>query len=131
MRAKKSAHKNFILSWELYPFDVMVSVGETTDQVLKRIRRTSYKLTDEEVEQLNMGPTHKGRTVMLRGGQTILRLTRFNGDPDSVATLAHEAFHAVEFLFARIATTHRDEGEEPWAYALEWLMRNALIRLAR
>lgn len=123
----KRAH-NFVLSWQLYPHDVMVSVGETEAQVLRRIRRTAYELTPDEIEQLSF-KGRVGRTVMLRGGQTILWVQRFNGDPASVAVLAHEAYHAVCMLLERVGVAYSDSSDEAFAYALEWLMRTILARL--
>jgi hypothetical protein len=106
----------------------MVSVGETTERVIARIHQTTYRLTDEEREHLEMRQ-QVGRTVMLRGGQTIIRLRRFNGDPASIAVLAHEVFHAVTFLFDKIRVQLTDQSDEAWAYAVEFLTRKILTRL--
>jgi hypothetical protein len=129
MAKKKVATQNFILPWEIYPFDVMISVGETTERVIARIGRTNYKLNDEEKQHLEMGSNVQGRTVMLRGGQTIIRLKRFNRKPQTVAILVHEVFHAVSFLFDRIGIKHSDGSDEAWSYAIEYLVRRILERL--
>lgn len=118
---------NFILSYELYPFDVMVSVGETTERIIKRINKTEYKLNEKEIAALEMNG--RGRTVLLEGGGTVLRLKSFNGDPASMGTLAHEVFHAVTCLFDKIGICISQDSDEAAAYAIEYLTREILQRL--
>src|SRR3990167_1462002 len=95
-KPKKNKKISFIISWELYPFDVMVSIGECQEEVVKRIERTGYRLNDEEKENLYMKGI--GRTVMLLGGQTILRVKK----PKMDGNMAHEIFHAVCFIMDRM-----------------------------
>ena len=106
--------KNFIVSWKIYPFDVMVSVKERQEDIVKRIERTGYKLDADEKEKLWM--TGQGRTVMLRGGQTILRL-----DTLKHGVISHEVFHAVDFLMNKVGIKLTEESDEAYAYAIEYL----------
>ena len=116
--------KNFIISWEIYPFDVMVSVKEGHGDIVKRIEKTKYKLNEEEKEKLWIEETNKGRTIMLRGGQTIIRLESLEHD-----TIAHEIFHAVTFLMARIGVELSDKSDEAYAYAIEFLTKKIYKQL--
>ena len=70
-----------------------------------------------------------GRTVMLLGGQTILRLDIVKSKPDFYACLAHEVFHAVEFLFDRIGLKLSDDSGEAFAYQMQYLTRSILEKL--
>ena len=60
---KKS--KIFIVSNGIYPFDIMVALGATHDEVLKRIKKTGYKLNQEEISALKIDSP--GRTTRLLG----------------------------------------------------------------
>ena len=92
----------------------MVSIGERHEEIVKNIEKSSYKLDDEEKEKLWMNGN--GRTIMLRGGQTIIRL-----DTKDFATLSHEVFHAVFFLMDKIKIQLTSESEEAFAYAIQFL----------
>src|SRR3990167_6390434 len=111
--------KNFIIFWEIYPFEVMVSINEKHPDLVKRIEKSGYKLDEDEKEKLWM--TGNGRTVMLKGGQTIMRLNK-----KDYAILAHEVFHATCFLMDRIGVKFNDDCDETFAYAIEFLTRKIL-----
>jgi len=107
--------KHFIISWTIYPFDVLVSIGETKEEVEKHIKKTGYKLNDNEKDAIELNSL--GKTAMLRGGQTIIRLRNTN-----IGILAHEAFHATSFLMDRIGVKLTMESDEAYAYALQYLI---------
>ena len=67
--------KNFIVSYEIYPFDIMVSVGETTEKLIKSFEKRGYHLSEKEKEDFTMEGV--GRTVMFDSGATVLRLKSF------------------------------------------------------
>ncbi|MFA6096718.1 MAG: hypothetical protein WC788_03780 [Candidatus Paceibacterota bacterium] len=111
---KKKQH--FVISWGIYPFDVMISIGTTTEEVIKAITKLGCELSDNEKKLLEV--TGRGRTVMLENGQTVIRLKSY-----SQSVLAHEIFHAVCFLFDRIGITFSSDSDEAFAYAIEYLTR--------
>ena len=94
----------------------MVSIKERQETIVKRIEKTGYKLNDEEKEKLWM--TGRGRTIMLRDGQTILRLEKASPD-----IIAHEVFHAVDFLMNKIGMKLTEESGEAYAYAVDYLTK--------
>lgn|SRR3990167_2014537 len=108
--------KHFIVSWEIYPFSVLVSIGEHQSKVVKIIEKSGYKLDDEEKEKLWMRGI--GRTIMLGGGQTIMRLK--NTKPDIVA---HEISHAVFFLMDKIGIKLSNSSDEAYSYAIQFLTK--------
>jgi hypothetical protein len=116
--------KNVVIKWDLYPYDVMLSVGETTDDVVRRLKRLRYKIDKDETDDLNM--SNDGRTVMLKGGQTVIRLKDFQNNGVYIALLAHEALHAVFFLMNKVGITYGEDSDEAYTYALQWLMSTLL-----
>ena len=67
--------KNFIISYNLYPFDIMVSYNESDKKFLKTLRK-KVDHSDEDVEILKIAPTGVGRFAMLSGGQAVIRITK-------------------------------------------------------
>lgn len=121
---KKIKKRNFIISWEIYPFDVLVSIGEEHADILKHIKKTGYELDDEEKEKIWM--SGRGRTIMLKGGQTIVRL-----DTETPDVIAHEVFHAVAFLMDKIKIKLTQDSDEAFAYAIEFLTKRIYKELIK
>lgn len=118
----KKRTKHFIIDHGTYPFDVLFCVSLTRDEVLKQLKKLGYEPTEKELEALNFDG--EGRTVMLEGGQTILWVK--NQTPSHIA---HEVFHAVEFLFNRIDLPHDIEHGEAWAYQIQHLTKQIYQKL--
>lgn len=121
----KKKSKFLLIKKTIFPYDILVAVS-TLQEVIKYIEKNkNYDLCDEEKEKLEMDGV--GRTVMLRGGQTIIRLphkkTSFGID---VADLSHEISHAVFFICHKIGITHTDESDEVFAYYQGYIMREVL-----
>lgn len=111
--------KNFIIGYTVYPFDVMVSVGETDEQLFKKLKS---KGIDKNLEDCSL-EGKRGRCVMFEGGQTLIRLKGLPKNCEDYGTIAHEIFHAVAFLFNRIGIKLSMESDEAFAYAIEFLTK--------
>ena len=80
--------KFILINYQVYPFDVLVCIGATYEQVIKEIEgKYKYQLSEKEKDKLYIEGT--GRTVMLESGQTILQLNKLDKTPKSIAVLAH------------------------------------------
>lgn len=116
MKNNNKGH-SFLISYEVYPFDVLVSVNQTDDEVEKLLKK---KLPDDQYNEIATVFKHNSnaRTIMFSGGQTFIR---FNEHPGH-GLIAHEVFHAVNYLFDRIGITLSDDSDEAWAYLIQYLM---------
>ena len=114
--------KIFKVSYKVYPFDCLVCVGVTTKEIIKRLESYNFKLTEEEKEALDM--SGNGRTIMLEGGQTIMRL-----QDTHLPTITHEIFHAVHFLFDKIHIDLCLESGEAFAYMTQFLTEEIVKKL--
>lgn len=125
MKTKRKRNHFFLIRGTIYPFDVLITTA-SFDEVIKYIEhRKHYDLNDEEKEKLNMHGT--GRTVMLRGGQTIIRLPLVKTELGiDVSNLVHEIEHATFFLFDRTGIKHSEDSDEAFAYYQSYLMREAM-----
>lgn len=122
---KKRNHFHLVLG-TVFPFDTLFTTAPY-DGVIKWISQNKkYPLNDYEKENLHMDGN--GRTVMLRGGQVIIRLplakTKLGID---IADLAHEIEHASSFLFKKIGVIHSDDSDEVFAYYQGYLMKKAML----
>lgn len=124
---KKS--QNFIIPLKIYPFDVMVSFGETNEQVDKVLKK--YDLTADDVHAATFtSRTVQGRTVMFSSNQTLIRLKSYPRTPIEYGDLQHEIFHAVTFIMDRIGMKLVIvESDEAYAYLVGYLTTEIYKRI--
>jgi hypothetical protein len=111
----------FIIKLGVYPFDVMVSIDETDETILKRLIR--YGNTKEESEELlNLAETVRGRCVMLPSNQTVIRLKTLPKKYDMMSVISHEVFHATAFILDKVGMKMElFTSDEAYAYMIEFL----------
>lgn len=102
-----------------YPFDVLLAIGATNQQIVDVADEYGIELTARE--RKNPGVTDEGiaATVMLKSGDIIIALRSFDGSLHDIGVLCHEAFHAVWALMLRIGVEPSEDSEEALAYALQ------------
>lgn len=114
--------KIFTVDHGSYDFDVLVALNISDDELVAYIRK-NYKpsFLGEGEAEFRVEMDGRGKTCILPTGQTILRVN----DKNKVgfhSTLAHEIFHAVEFLFDKINVKHNFEiSGEAFAYQIDYL----------
>lgn len=113
--SKKS--KIFIVSWQVFPYDVMVCLGSKYEDIIKRIGKTGYKLNQEELEAIKVNGN--GRTILLRGGQCILWIPDYPKLGSGI--LAHEIFHSVSLMLGNAGIRLSNDSDEIYAYAIAYL----------
>ena len=111
----------FIIKLGVYPFDVMVSIDETDETILKRLIK--YGITKEESgELLNLAETVRGRCVMLPSNQTVIRLKTLPKKYDMMSVISHEVFHATSFILSKIGMKMElFVSDEAYAYMIGFL----------
>ena len=109
-----------VIPLEVYGHDVVVSIGQTDEDLYEQIKENISKKDFKKhmAKQTAIATTHKLRT----GGILI----RFSENIDNPGIVAHEAFHAIIFLFKKIGISFCYESEEAYAYALEYLTNQIL-----
>lgn len=124
---KKS--QNFIIPLVIYPFDVMVSIEETDEELSKKLQKY---ITDPKGigELMNLSPTTQGRCMMLECNQTVIRLKRQLYAHQTYATAAHEIFHATSFILNRVGMKMElGVSCEAYAYLIGYLTKEIFKRL--
>lgn len=110
---KKS--QNFIIPIDVYNRDVMVSIGETNEQLKLKLDKFDLDYGDYFDHEIS-----KGRSTRFKGGQTLIR---FREPKDACHnTIAHEIFHAVTCLLTWIGMPFDLEtNDEAYAYLIGYL----------
>lgn len=89
-------NKNFIIPLVIYPFDLMVSIGES-DQKLEKTLSGFLEPDDVIISRWNTD-TQKGRYCRFSNNSSLLRLRRMPETPEDFGVLAHEVFHSVTHI---------------------------------
>ena len=118
---KKSKKAGFLkVRGGIIPFDTLVCLGVTREQILEKIKKDFvYTLSKEEDEQLQM--FGEGRTVRMEGGWTVLWVKKFPTSPQVKNHLAHEIFHVVDFTLRCMGIKLSADSNEIYAYYTGWL----------
>jgi hypothetical protein len=121
----------FLVGHGAYPFDVLVCINYTSDEVIKYVENElNYPLNDKEAELLQRRPNSSGLAVMLEGGQSVLQIASWGVLHKNLATLTHEAFHLVEFLFNRVNVQYElHVSSEVWAYQIDHIINHTIHAL--
>lgn len=107
--------KHFIIKGTIYPFDILVSMGETDEQVRRHLEKGGIK---DPFEIVMKG---QGRAIMFSGGQTMIRTKNLPKTVRDYGVLQHEIFHAVVFILERVGMKLTPESDEAYAYMIEYL----------
>ncbi len=115
---------NFIIPLIIYPFDVMVSISQSDEQLTKDLHKYDIDWDDD------MKCNGQGRCVMTPTNQTIIRLWNYPEDNEDYGCLQHEIFHAVTFIMHRIGMELIvTKSDEAYAYLIGYLTREIYDRL--
>lgn len=111
----KTGGKYFILSLQIYPFDIMVSLDEPDDKLFKRL--FNFGIDKKDCERLLIMPeTTNGRCVMFANNKTVIRLKRRNRY-SMIGTISHESFHAACFILEEVGVKmEMSISDEVYAY---------------
>jgi hypothetical protein len=111
-----------LLHGQTFPYDVLVALGATRDELLSHFGAKYAPLHEDEKEELQM--IGKGRTVRLKSGAFVLWTKEFPNTPEHFGYLAHEIFHTADLMLRRAGATLSDDSDEVWAYQIDWLTKN-------
>jgi hypothetical protein len=106
---------NFIIDYQIYPFDLMVSIGESFEELKRKVH---HRVLEEDIPVFaDFNCEGLGHTmILMKTGATILWVRKYEKTPEWRASLAHEVCHAAQFLMHRIGITHSNDSLEAYAY---------------
>ncbi len=121
MKEKKKTGKFFLIKMGIYPFDVMVSVDEPDDVLIKRLEK--YGNDKEDFKGLmNLHETVRGRLAMLPSNQSVIRLVSQPTKHEMMNVISHEVFHSATYILDRIGMKFKlGTSDEAYAYLIGYL----------
>lgn len=121
---KKQKSDNFIINLTLFPYDVMVSLGQTDDEFKDSLNIFDGLEWDDEMK--TSGPA---KYFMLSGNQSVIRLRDYPTTNTCYGYIQHEIFHCVMAILAKMGVTCTDSSEEVYAYMTEYLTEQIYDRI--
>ena len=128
---KKPTSAFFIVNYDLYPYDIAVSFGQTNEQIAKCLYKNFPKEDHKALENIINSKTI-GKCTMVPSGITVIRIKELPRVSFDFGVLAHEIFHAVEFLMERIGMQYDiNFSSEAYAYAIQYLTEKIYKKLGK
>lgn len=113
---------NFIIKNPIYPFDIMVSIDETDNELIDKLTKSKFKYEDLK-DYLPMQNNVKGRCIKTPDNQIIIRLKTLPNKPEFYGVIAHESFHATSFIMSMVGIQFDLEySEEAYTYMLQFII---------
>lgn len=107
---------NFIVPLVVYPFDVMVSFGQTDDELKKSLSKVGGEWDD------TMECIGEGRFCMNGKNQSLIRLKNYPTTCEQYGSLQHEIFHAVTRILDRTGLKFKlFISDEAYSYLIGYL----------
>jgi hypothetical protein len=127
----------FIVSPNIFPFDVMFSFNQTREEVSEWFAERGYESFDDfdETDLADIGKVFDKETVFARTygherGPIIIRFKEWEPSVKGFGFLAHEIFHAVEFMMVKMNIPHGVwTTSEVYAYTTQFLFEQAMENL--
>lgn len=120
-----SKKANFIIPLVIYPFTIMISLGQTDNELKK-----SLKKIDNEWDDI-MIMDGIGKFCMNKYNQSLIRLWNYPTTCEEYGSLQHEIFHAVTFIFDRIGLKFSLlKSDEAYSYLIGYLTTEIYKKLS-
>lgn len=125
---KKIKPINKIIPLIIYPFDVMISINEDYDQFAEAVMKRWDRgiLEDFKKKELILPKGGVGITALFTSEShrtCMIKIGDFSKDPESYDTLAHEIFHATEFVLRTCGMKVTKDSHEAYAYLIGYITR--------
>jgi hypothetical protein len=110
-----------IIHSEIYPFDILVSVHDSYEKLSRELKRRLPDDCFEAIKRFESIGTNgnRGKTVMFDTGSVCIWI---KGTPTE-NTIAHEAFHAIDFILDKVGMTFSSDSDEAYAYFLGFVVQ--------
>lgn len=115
---------NYILELPLYQRDILLSFGESDEEFTVSANKVDVLEKDDyKIFHLNEIKSKRGRYIMLKGGQSIIRLNYIPKfiEPEEMGLLQHEIFHASTIILEDVGIKFKKQSEEAFAYLVQYI----------
>lgn len=109
---------NFTVWIELYKTHIVVSLGETDQEIQARMTKNA---TSQELKELILGPTSMAYCYHFDDRSELIRFRDYPVTNDHFAALAHEISHAANSILDQAGLKLSGNSEEAWCYLIEFI----------
>jgi hypothetical protein len=121
---------NFILGGTIYPFDIMVSIGQSDKELKKELNKYFPKQYAKGNLWQYSSETSLGCAVMFEGNQSLIRLRSKPKTPKEYSTMIHECLHITQFIMERVGIELKvNISDEAYCYLHAWIIEQILLKL--
>lgn len=110
----------------VYPFDLMISIGESDAKLKKTLSDIGI---ENEDEMWTFSETTKGRFCLFATNQGLIRIKSTPVTNEDYANLQHEIFHYTMHVFDRIGMKWTPKSDEAYAYLIGYLVKEIYSKL--
>ncbi len=121
----KKRIKNFIIPLVIYPFDVMVSLCQSDEELTVILKKKNWRWDDL------LKLKGDGKFVIFPDlNAAVIRMKHFPDYPEGQGTMAHEIFHAVTYILDRVGMELKiGESDEAYSYLVGYLTKEIYKKL--
>lgn len=107
---------NFIVPLIIYPFDIMVSMGQSDEELKQTLSEVGSSWDDK------MSIVGVARFSMNEHNQSVIRLPKIPSTNNELGILQHEIFHCVTYILDRIGIKLvLGKSDEAYSYLIGYL----------
>ena len=114
---------NAVIPLVIYPFDLMVSLGQTDEQLKASLKKYGIKWQDSLTLDC---PAHY---VRLERNQPVIRMANYPITVTDYGVLQHEIFHAADQTLRYMGFKLTNDSDEAYAYLIEYITREVYKKL--
>lgn len=124
----KNVLQNFIIKLDVYPFDIMVSIGEPDDILFKKLKKCG--VGESDLDMASYDDIGRAKYCLFGSGQSLIRLKKKPRTPEDYGTLQHEIFHCATSILWRIGMKLKMKtSDEAYAYLIGYLTKTIYEKL--
>lgn len=120
--------KTFIVDIAVYDRQVLVSVGQTREQLNRTIQKYFPKQRIKGVKY-HLLKNEDAWHAPLQYGNGLIILSQYDFNVDTVSTVVHEAVHIASKMLHYVGVALSEDSEETFAYTIDYLTREILTQL--
>lgn len=110
---KSTKPKHFVIDLIIYPMDIVISIGETEETIIKNFPGFT-------AEHIKLEESDKARTY-LENDRILIRFRGIPNTPEERGDEAHEVFHAVCYAMQYIGVSFTAKGAEAYSYLIDYV----------
>lgn len=127
-KAKPAVPINFIFPLQVYPFDLMVSINESSESIKRKLRR---KGVDYNLEMIEYGGGAGRYVIYYEHTLCLIRLPELPRKTSHYAALVHEILHVVISVLRSVGMKISEDGEsdEAYTYLISFITKEIFERI--